>query len=235
MNKNSSTVFIFIIAFLLGVIIYLSKCHSTTNTTPVDKKFEAQHAADSLKLLAQADTIKGLNRDIDYQSYIIMDKDSTLLLLGDQVDFLMKHRVKPIPGSNFKNIILDTTSYILDCENCFDLLSRGKDSVVAYIKEIKKRDSLIILKDTAIAVEQRFQESLFKGYVQQYRDLYAKSKQKKAAFGIGIEYVYSPSYTNIGAWIEYMDKKGRIFGINGGRTTLQTWYAGGRIGIALFH
>lgn len=233
MNKN--IVYLTIIFILSAFIIYMLKCTGEKHAPEIDKKFEAQHAADSLKLLAQADTIKGLNRDIDYQSYIIMDKDSTLLLLGDQVDLLMKHRVRPIPGSDFKNIILDTTSYILDCENCFDLLSRGKDSVVAYIKEIKKRDSLIVLKDTAIAVEKRFQESLFKGYAQQYRDLYAKSKQKKAAFGIGIEYIYSPSYTNIGAWMEYMDKKGRIFGINGGRTTLQTWYAGGRIGIALFH
>jgi len=225
------TIFIAIIFVLLAVIIYMAKCGGNKN---IDSKFEEQHAQDSIRIQLSKDTIKQLKIDIDYQSAIIMDKDSTLLVLGDEVDLLMKRRNKVVnKNASGVDIVIDTSEYLNECDQCFTLLKRGKDSVASYVKEVKKRDSLQAQHDSAYARLGRNYESTIANLLQKYRSLY--SNQKIRSFSTGIEFVYSPAYTNAGVWLEYKDKRGKIFGLNGGRNSLQSWYAGAKVGFELFH
>lgn len=241
-NKSYVAPMLFIMAGLLAVIIWMAKCGGNRSIDQKLAKLEKKIVDDSIretsaKKLLQ-DSLKDTRGELELAKLQTMEARQGVELLGKAViDLLNKHQKseppKPIDSGKYSV----TGEWIKDCADCFSLLEQGKDSVKLLLTAIDKKDSLknvetLILERTIDTL--KFYSDKKDKRISEVIDFAKKASKPKVSVAIGIEAMYSPAVSNFGGWLQLKDKRGRIYGVDGGINTLQKTYFGMKAGFTLF-
>lgn len=237
-----------IIAIGIGALILMKNCSGNGAAIA-----SLKHRADSLEKLeaetwknfaiahnALNDTVRILNGQKELAEAEAQNTKNNLTLAEMRIDQILKDH-KPIkPNDTDTGYFLVPNEYVVNCEGCIMELKNGKDSVKKYISQ---RDSVDIISKKQLRLYQGLADTLRKALYNEHAAFtemnnIAEQALKKAAsrthLYTGIEYFYSPVVANIGAWLQFTDKKNHSYGINAGGNSLSSWYIGARIGTRIF-
>lgn len=232
------------IAIILGllVILWWQSCGGNHGIDPQVAKWREQSTQDSIRLANKIksieDSLKDIQGEKELADSMLSDAAKDLKKMFVQNEKLKAEHDKepaPIPISDSEDIVTD--KYVKNCDQCFASLIRMEDTVKAAKRIVDKLGEIhqrqLELKDSEIKVYKNV-TAFNKSKYDDLLDKYAKLGKGKASVSMGIEYNYSPSVSEVGAYLLFRTRKGSEVGAGIGGNTMSSWYFSIRAGQKIF-
>lgn len=233
---------LFYIAIIVALCLYLLKSCGGNHVDGAFARLQKEKSEDSARNVEMTkrydDSVKKLESEKELAKSDLEDSKKDVTALKKTVDKLIADHNRepaPIPFDSTSSII--SNKYLNQCVDCFVALKDGERKVSRLLNDVAelnhKNDQLISLKDKhidslrlTIIAKEHFYNSM--------KGLYEYAARPKPHLFAGVEGEYSLPYKNIGGWLLLQDKKGRMYGVNGGLNSLNSYYVGAKAGLKIF-
>lgn len=230
------------VAIIVALCFYLLKSCGGSHVDGAFARLQKEKSLDSVRNVEMTkrydDSVKKLESEKELAKSDLEDSKKDITALKKTVDKLIAdHDREPAPTPFDSTSSIISNKYLNQCVDCFVALKDGERKVGKLLNDVAelnhKNDQIISLKDKhidslgmALEIKEHFYNSL--------ANLYRVATKPRYHGFMGVEAEYSQPYKSVGVWLMLQDKRGRMYGAQGGLNSLNTWYAGIRGGIKGF-
>lgn len=230
------------IAIIVALCFYLLKSCGGGHVDGAFARLQKEKSEDSVRNAEMTkrydDSVKKLESEKELAKSDLEDSQKDIATLKKRVDHLISdHQKESAPIAFDSTSAIVSNHWIAQCDTCFVALKQWD---VKYAKMINGVIALTNTNDKLIALKDRHIDSLDMALAKSDKsfnalsDLYKKDIKPRYHGFMGVEAEYSQPYKSVGVWLMLQDKRGRMYGAQGGLNSLNTWYAGIRGGIKGF-
>lgn len=241
-KNNKLPLFLLLIIGVLIVFILWKSCGGQPIDNP--RIAQMQKESDSIinrlasNLKITEDSLKDVKGQKELTDSFLSDAAKDLDKMFAENNKLRKQhdqQPKPIPFDSSNSIV--SNEYVHICDDCFLHLKKLEDTVKTAKVLLAKREALwnetVRLKDKQYTQTKESLNNMY-GLYNKLSDECKKQNKPRASLSAGIEYNYSPSVSEVGAYISFRTKRGQEIGAGFGGNTLSSYYFSIRAGAKIF-